>query len=83
MNRSKKEMNETEIRTNFITPAIVHAGWDKLQQIREEFRITDGRIITRGKVVTRANPKFADYVLNHILAYCKQNIEHPEINSKR
>lgn len=66
MNRLKKEMNETEIRTNFITPAIVHAGWDKLQQIREEFRITDGRIITRGKLVTRANPKFADYVLNHI-----------------
>ena len=49
LSRSKKEMNETEIRTNFITPAIVHAGWDKLQQIREEFRITDGRIITRGK----------------------------------
>ncbi|MGL9810029.1 EcoAI/FtnUII family type I restriction enzme subunit R [Enterococcus casseliflavus] len=66
MSRLKKDMNETEIRTNFITPAIVNAGWDKLQQIREEFRITDGRIITRGKVVTRANPKFADYVLNHI-----------------
>ena len=60
---SKKELNETEICQNFITPAIVRAGWDKLTQIRREYSFTAGRVIVRGKVATRGKQKRADYLL--------------------
>ena len=33
----KKKLSETDIRTKFITPAIVEAGWDLHTQLREEF----------------------------------------------
>ena len=61
----KKQLSEQEIRTRFITPAIEKAGWDIATQVREEFRLTDGRIIVRGKLHTRAKHKWADYVLFH------------------
>lgn len=64
MQLNKRDLSETDIRTKYITPAIVAAGWDKMQQIREEFNITDGRIVVRGKLVTRKKPKRADYLLN-------------------
>ena len=41
-------MTERDICTKYITPAIVNAGWDLHRQIREEYQITDGRIIVRG-----------------------------------
>lgn len=59
----KKSLSERDICTKFITPALVTAGWDSLSQIREEFTLTAGRIIVRGKLVTRHKPKRADYVL--------------------
>ena len=49
----KKSLNERDICTKFITPAIVDAGWDLHQQLREEVRFTDGKIIVRGKMVSR------------------------------
>ena len=60
---NKKALTEADIRTKFITPAIVDAGWDKMKQIREEAYFTDGRIIVRGKLVARGKRKFADYLL--------------------
>ena len=60
---NKKELSETDIRTKFITPAIEKAGWDILSQLREEYPITKGRIIARGKECKRENPLKADYVL--------------------
>ena len=41
----KKALKETEIRTRYITPAIVRAGWvpDK-DQMREEYTIAPGKI---------------------------------------
>jgi len=60
----KKALKETEIRTRFITPAIVRAGWDPHKnQMREEFTIAPGKIVVRGKLHSREAAKSADYVL--------------------
>ncbi|MGX5475396.1 EcoAI/FtnUII family type I restriction enzme subunit R [Bacillus toyonensis] len=59
----KHKMTERDICTKYITPAIVNAGWDLHRQIREEYQITDGRIIVRGNLVARGTKKRADYVL--------------------
>lgn len=60
---NKKQLSERDICTKYITPALEKAGWDVTTQIREEFPITKGRIIVRGKLHTRAKHKRADYVL--------------------
>lgn len=59
----KKSLSEMDIRTKFITPAIVSAGWSSFSQMREEYKVTNGRIIARGKVCKREAPLKADYVL--------------------
>ncbi len=59
---SKKQLSERDICTKFITPALEQSGWDIATQIREEFPITKGRIVVRGKLHTRAKLKRADYV---------------------
>jgi type I restriction enzyme R subunit len=59
----KNDFSERDICTKFITPALERAGWDVATQIREEFPLTKGRIIVRGKLHTRAKHKRADYVL--------------------
>jgi len=59
----KKQFSERDICTKYITPALERAGWDIVTQILEEFSITNGRIIVRGKLHTRAKNKRADYVL--------------------
>lgn len=64
---NKKSLTETDIRTKFITPAIVGTGdnpkWDLLTQIREEAYFTKGRVVVRGKTVRRGEAKKADYIL--------------------
>jgi type I restriction enzyme R subunit len=59
----KRQLSERDICTKFITPALEKAGWDISTQIREEYPLTKGRIIVRGKLTTRARHKRADYVL--------------------
>jgi len=61
----KSKLSEQDIRTKFITPAIVKAGWDKEKQLREEYSFTKGKVIVRGKTVKRGQPKRADYILNY------------------
>lgn len=61
----KKALSERDICTKFITPALKSAGWDVRRQIREEVTYTKGRIIVRGKMVSRGKKKRADYVLYH------------------
>ena len=61
---NKKDLSEQEIRTQFITPAIQQAGWEP-SQIREEWYFTKGRLIVRGKFVTRGRAKYADYLLEY------------------
>ncbi len=38
----KTSLSETDIRSKFITPAILQAGWDDATQIREEVSFTKG-----------------------------------------
>ncbi len=61
----KKTLTEADIRTKYITPAIVASGWDIETQLREEYGLTAGRIQVRGKLVSRGKAKRADYVLFH------------------
>lgn len=65
-NVNKKALTETDIRTKFITPAIAGAGgagWDAMTQLLEEHYFTKGRVIVRGKTVSRGEAKKADYIL--------------------
>jgi len=60
---NKKELSEQEIRSRYISPAILDAGWD-LNQIREEFPIDDGRMHVGPKGNSfRGKRRFADYLL--------------------
>jgi type I restriction enzyme R subunit len=59
----KTALSERDICTKFITPAIAKGGWDVQVQVRENVHLTKGRVIVRGKLVTRGTAKFADYVL--------------------
>jgi type I restriction enzyme R subunit len=61
----KKHLSETDIRSKYITPAVVQAGWDLQTQISEEVSFTKGRIIVRGRLVTRGKGKRADYILSY------------------
>lgn len=74
---SKKSLTEADIRTKFITPNIVSAGWNIDTQIREEVHFTDGRIYVRGRIHTRGERKRADYIL-----YYKPNIPVAIIEAK-
>ena len=62
---SKRTLSERDVSTKSITPALRNAGWDKMLQIREEVSFTEGRIIVRGKLVSRGQGKRADYILYH------------------
>ncbi len=62
---NKKALAEADIRTKFITPSIVSAGWNVMTQIREESYFTKGRVIVRGKTVLRGEAKKADYILSY------------------
>jgi type I restriction enzyme R subunit len=73
----KKSLSERDICTKFIMPALQQAGWDVLLQIREEVYFTKGRIIVRGKIVTRGQGKKADFVL-----YYKPNMPIALIEAK-
>src|ERR1700687_1610968 len=74
---NKKDLSERDICSKFIGPAIKRAGWDGMMQIREEVAFTKGRIIVRGKLVTRGKAKRADYIL-----YYKPNIPIAIIEAK-
>ncbi|MDE0072393.1 MAG: DEAD/DEAH box helicase family protein [Gammaproteobacteria bacterium] len=60
----KRGLSERDICTKFITPALRGAGWDEMSQLREEVTFTAGRIVVRGKLVTRRRRKRADYILS-------------------
>jgi type I restriction enzyme R subunit len=77
---NKKSLTEADIRTKFITPALLGADrekWDSLSQIREEVYFTRGRVIVHGKTVKRGEAKKADYIL-----YYKPNIPIAVIEAK-
>ena len=73
----KRSLSERDICTKFVTPALRRAGWDEMQQIREEVSFTKGRIVVRGKLVTRGKAKRADYIL-----YYKPNLPVAVVEAK-
>ena len=77
---NKKDLTEADIRTKYITPAILGVDgskWDSMTQVREEFYFTKGRVIVRGKSVKRGEAKKVDYLL-----YYKPNIPIAVIEAK-
>ncbi len=77
---NKKALTEADIRTKYITPAIVGANgdkWDVMTQVSEEAYFTKGRVIVRGKIVKRGEARKADYLL-----YYKPNIPLAVIEAK-
>ena len=72
-----KQLTERDICNRFITPALRKAGWDAAAQIREEVSFTKGRVIVRGKLVSRGQGKRADYVL-----YYKPNLPLAVVEAK-
>jgi len=57
---NKKALTEADIRSKFITPALVGpdgSKWSLMTQLREEFYFTKGRVIVRGKTVKRGIAK--------------------------
>ncbi|WP_233827624.1 EcoAI/FtnUII family type I restriction enzme subunit R [Paraburkholderia sp. ZP32-5] len=80
----KNELSERDICTKFITPAIQAAGW-KQDQFREEVKLTDGRVMVRGKLAARVKnpdakggPKRADFVL-----YARANVPIAIVEAKQ
>lgn len=80
---SKGDLSERDICTKFITPAIQKAGWQQ-HQFREEVKLTDGRVMVRGKLAARVSnpdakggPKRADFVL-----YARPNIPIAVVEAK-
>ncbi len=67
---SYNNLSEEDTRAMFIDP-IINKKWTQ-EQVRRETCFTDGRIIVRGKMVTRAQKKKTDYLLydrpNHPIA---------------
>ncbi|UHD17011.1 hypothetical protein [Thiocapsa bogorovii] len=81
---NKKDLSERDICTKLITPALLTAGWTQ-GQIREEVRLSAGRVIVRGKIAYRISkatakggPKRADFVI-----YARGNIPIAVIEVKR
>jgi type I restriction enzyme R subunit len=54
---NKKDLSERDICSKFMTPALIAAKWDLMTQIREEVSFTKGRVIVRGRLSTRGDPK--------------------------
>ena len=63
MSLNKKSLTERDICTKFVIPALVSAGWDIQQQVREQHFFTDGQVLVKGKTVRRGTRKFVDFLL--------------------
>ena len=57
-----KNLSEDDTSAKYITPALYLAGWLEAA-IRRQVAFTAGRIIVRGRLVTRGKSKRVDYVL--------------------
>jgi hypothetical protein len=72
----EKELTEADIRTKFITPALVGADggkWNVMTQLREEVYFTRGRVIVRGKTVKRGEARKVDYISQSHRPLCEDD----------
>ncbi len=75
----KGKLSETDICEKFISPALVQAGWDVIEQILREYPLRPGRMVVRGQRASRDKKSVlrADYVL-----FWKANIPLAVIEAK-
>lgn len=75
----KSKLSETDICEKFISPALVQAGWDVIEQVLREYPLRPGRMVVRGQRASRDKKSivFADYVL-----FWKANIPLAVIEAK-
>jgi len=59
----KKSLTEQDICSKYVLPATIASGWDLKSQIREQVSFTAGKIMVRGKTVSRGEKKRADFIL--------------------
>jgi type I restriction enzyme, R subunit len=64
--KTKQSLSEQDISSKFILPALQNAGWDNMTQIREQYTLTKGPILVRGKVHTRGQGYRPDFLLSYI-----------------
>ncbi len=61
---SRHGPTEADTCRDYVVPRLKEAGWDD-DQIVEQYRITDGRVLSVGKKHRRDTPLRADYVLEY------------------
>ena len=59
----KKSLSEQDICSKYILPNVLKSGWGLKYQIREQVSFTDGKILVRGKTVSRGERKRVDFIL--------------------
>ena len=61
----KNKLSEADICAKFITPALIHAGWEEAEQVYREYTLRPGRVVVRGQRASRDKKSVlrADYVL--------------------
>lgn len=59
----KSQMTEEDIKLNFITPALIAAGWQNKITMETKVQFTDGKVNIKGNLVSREPAKKADYIL--------------------
>ena len=59
---NKRDLTEQEIRSRYIRPALIDAGWES-SQIREEYYFTAGRMHISGQIAERGKRNFVDFLL--------------------
>lgn len=75
-----KNQSESDLSDKVIRPAIVHAGWDTIDQIYAQYPLRAGRVVVRGKKAQRdvSTVLRADYVL-----FLKPNIPLAVVEAKK
>jgi len=58
-------MNEADVRSKYILPALINARWGLHRQIRDEVSFTDSSIVVSGSEHKRGERKRVVYVLNY------------------
>lgn len=64
---NKQNLSEQDVCDKYIHPALVQAGWNRLEQIYAQFPLRAGRVVVRGNTARRDPTTVlrADYVLCH------------------
>jgi type I restriction enzyme R subunit len=64
--KTKQSLTEQDICSKFILPAIQKVGWNNMTQIREQYTLTKGPILVRGKTHKRGEAHRPDFLLSYI-----------------